>query len=528
MLRRRTFVRSALAAAAASPLLTRAPSVLAKPTSLRFGQPFAFSFDGLIERARKLAKAPYKSPYKPLPEVVSRIDYEVHGQIRWRSELALFADASTPNAFPVTFFHLGQFFPKAIKMHSLREGQAREILYDPDYFDMPADSIARKLPADAGFAGFRIHESRARSDWKTQDWVAVLGASYFRTIGPLNQYGLSARGIALNTTAKIPEEFPDFTEFYLEPAKSPNDPQIIYALLDGPSITGAYRLAFHRGVGVVTDVENVLFFRSDIEQLGIAPLTSMYWFGENDRQYRVDWRPEVHDSDGLAIWTGWGERLWRPLNNPPRTTASSFLDENPKGFGLLQRDRVFDHYLDGVFYDRRPSLWVEPKGNWGRGVVQLIEIPTDDEIHDNIVAMWVPEQPVQPGAEYHLAYRLHWLDDEPYPTHLARCVATRLGAGGQPGQPRPKGVRKFLVEFQGGPLATLVPGEIPEMVLETSHGHFTDYKLVEPVPDDISGHWRAQFDLAGVEGTDPVELRLHLTVGGKVATETWLFQYHPF
>lgn len=527
MLRRRTFVRSALAACAASPLLTRAPSVLAKPTSLRFGQPFAFSFDGLVERARKLAQQPYKAPYKPVPEVVARIDYEVHGRIKWKNEYALFTDSATPNTFPVTFFHLGQFFPKSIKMHELREGQAREILYDVDYFDMPADSIARKLPPDAGFAGFRLHESRARSDWKTQDWVAFLGASYFRTIGPLNQYGLSARGIAINTTAKSPEEFPDFTEFYLEPAKSDHDPVIIYALLDGPSVTGAYRIACHRTVGVVTEVENALFFRSDIEQLGIAPLTSMYWFGENDRQYRVDWRPEVHDSDGLALLNGNGERIWRPLNNPSRVITSSFQDKQPKGFGLLQRDRCYEHYLDGVNYDKRASVWIEPLSDFGEGSVKLIEIPTDDEIHDNIVSFFTPTAPAKAGGSQRYKYKIHWLADQPYPaSNVARVVATRIGRGGEPGKPRPpRGIAKFVVEFAGKPLDALPTSEKLSADITSSSGKIS-YVFVEPVGS--TKRWRVQFDLS-YTGNDPVELRLFLkkSKGTDTLTETWLYQFEP-
>jgi glucans biosynthesis protein len=194
--------------------------------------------------------------------------------------------------------------------------------------------------------------------------------------------------------------------------------------------------------------------------------------------------------------------------------VSSFVDAAPRGFGLMQRDREFKNYEDGVYYDRRPSLWVEPLDDWGRGAVQLIEIPTDDEIHDNIVAMWVPQAPARAGAEYNLRYRLHWLADEPRPGPLARCVATRLGNGGQPGQPRPRGVRKFLVEFLGGPLATIPFGVKPEPVLWASRGGFTDYRLTEAVPDGVIGHWRTQFDLQ-VEGDEPVELRCYLRAAGE-------------
>jgi glucans biosynthesis protein len=281
-----------------------------------------------------------------------------------------------------------------------------------------------------------------------------------------------------------------------------------------------------RGAGVVMDVAHRFHLRAPIVRFGLAPLTSMYWFSETKKQTAVDWRPEVHDSDGLALWTGSGERIWRPLNNPPRITVSAFGDENPRGFGLLQRDRLVDHYLDGVFYERRPSLWIEPKGGWGKGAIQLCEIPTDDEIHDNIVAMWVPDRPARAGDVVDLAYVMTWDADEPHPGPLARCVATRLGNGGQPGQPRPKGVRKFVVEFLGDSLAALPFGMKPEAVLWASRGEFS-YVFTEAVPDDVKGHWRAQFDLT-VAGDEPVEIRLFLRADGRPLTETWSFQYHPF
>ena len=186
---------------------------------------------------------------------------------------------------------------------------------------------------------------------------------------------------------------------WIEPAATDDDPVILHSLLDSPSLAGAYRFALHRTKGVVMDIEADLHLRAPIERLGIAPLTSMYWYSETAKPTAIDWRPAVHDSDGLALWTRAGEHIWRPLNNPPRTTLSSFLDENPRGFGLLQRDRNFDHYQDGVKYEKRPSTWVEPLGDWGAGAVQLLEFPTDDEIHDNIVASWVPKDADGGGAE---------------------------------------------------------------------------------------------------------------------------------
>src|SRR5258706_10385305 len=198
------------------------------------------------------------------------------------------------------------------------------------------------------------------------------------------------------------------------------------------------------GPAVLMDVEPAIFIRQDIARLGVAPLTSMYWFSETVKPTAADWRPELHDSDGLALWTGTGERLWRPLNNPPGLAVSAFGDDKPRGFGLSQRDRNFDHYLDGVRYDLRPSLWVEPLAGFDRGAVQLIELPTDDEIHDNVNAMWVPAEPARPGGTFEVKNCLHWYPAEPFAAALPRCVATRLDNGGVPGLPRPNDGSKFM------------------------------------------------------------------------------------
>jgi glucans biosynthesis protein len=505
----------------------------ARAGQMQFGADQPFDFDRLKARARALAGRAHEPVPRPSPEIVGEIDYATHGQIRYRTEEALFANG--PGRFPVTFFHLGRYFQKPVRMHVVAAGRAKEIIYDPALFDMPADSIARRLPRNAGFSGFRLQEARdgqpgpkgEKLDWRGNDWVAFLGASYFRAIGDAWQYGLSARGIAVDpAVAGLPEEFPDFTHFWIETPTDNSGTARIHALLDSPAVCGAFRFAMRREAGVVMDVEADITLRRDVARFCLAPLTSMYWYSETVKDKAVDWRPEVHDSDGLALWTGPGERIWRPLNNPGRTMASSFGDENPRGFGLVQRDRAFENYMDGVHYERRPSLWVEPLGAWGRGAVQLIEIPTDDEIHDNIVAAWVPEAPARAGTRHELKYRLHWRTDVPDFPPLARCVATRLGNGGQPGLPRPRGVRKFMVEFKGPTLEKIPFGVKPEAVLWASRGSFS-YIFTEAIPNDVPGHWRAQFDLT-VEGNEPVEMRLFLRNGAEILSETWAFQYHPF
>jgi glucans biosynthesis protein len=530
-LNRREILCGGMAAAAFS-IAPDLAWAITKADGLVYSKSKPFSFNMLKSRVAQMASQPYNPPPRPAPEIVSRIDYDAQSKIRFRTEKALFHDG--PSQFPATFFHLGEFFLKTVRMYRVDGNAAQEIMYDPSYFDMPSDSIARKLPANAGFAGFRFQESRQDSEkpWQSNDWVAFAGASYFRAIGALRQYGLSARGLAINTADIGPEEFPDFVEFYLKP--SDNDNQVhVYALLDSPSAVGAYHFLMTRDQGVTMDIEASITLRQDVNRLGLAPLTSMFWFGEYGKPRNLDWRPEVHDSDGLAIWSGSGERLWRPLNNPfqfpGRVVTSSFVEnhpDGPKGFGLLQRDRTQEHFRDGVRYELRPSVWVEPRNNWGAGAVQLVEIPTDDEIHDNIVAFWVPKYPAKAGNQYNLSYRLHWQGDEPsFPSNIARTIATRIGNGGEPGKKRPIGVHKFMVEFAGGPFDNLANDTKVIANVTTSRGTLS-YIFTEAVPGE-KNIWRGQFDLHA-DGKDLVELRLFLhNEQGVALTETWAYQFCP-
>jgi glucans biosynthesis protein len=274
-------------------------------------------------------------------------------------------------------------------------------------------------------------------------------------------------------------------------------------------------------------VDAELFVRNDVAQLVMAPLTSMFWFGENERRRAADWRPEIHDSDGLELWTGLGERIWRPLINPPAVQTNSFLDQNPKGFGLMQRDRAFaDYEDDSAFYNRRPSIWVEPKGDWGKGAVQLVEIPTDDEIHDNIVAFWKSDRTVKAGDRVAFGYRLYWQDDNPHPAAgIGRVLTTRIGRGGRPGQRSPddKNKWKFVIDFAGGPLNQLARRYDITPDVSISRGKIENAVVIK-VAD--SNQWRAVFDV-NAPGKDQIDLRCLLRLNGKPLTETWVYQYFP-
>lgn len=489
--------------------------------SPHLGQPEPFSFDLLKATAQKIAAAPYQAPEIIRPDILEKIDYDAFQQLRFRKPASLRLDRE--NRLPVQLFHLGHYFREPVRVSLIEGDMAREVLYSTELFESPADHPARQLPENAGFAGFRIMAPNLESDW-----LSFLGASYFRTSGPFDQYGLSARGLAIDTGLPTPEEFPRFSHFWLE---AHGEQLIVYALLESPSVAGAYRIRCERLTDdrgahrIPMDIECELFARKDIDRLGIAPFSSMFWYGEQNRRQATDWRPEIHDSDGLALWTGAGERIWRPLNNPPRVTTNTFIDRDPRGFGLLQRDRNFGHYLDdGVFYERRSSVWVEPVGSWGPGAVHLLEIPTDDEIHDNIAVYWCPDEPFRAGEHRQYRYRLTWLDDIPFPETLARAVANWTGMGGRPGQKRPEGVRKFVIDWQGPVLADLGRQDGVDVVVTLSRGTVSN-AYCHPVVGQHA-RWRALFDV-NVNGSDPVDMRVHLRKSDQPLTETWLYQYFP-
>ena len=480
------------------------------------GKPF--SKDWLREEARRLAREPYKAPEEVSQKWILDLDWDAYQSIRYRPDHSLWSKENLP--FQVRLFHLGLYFKHPVSLYEVVEGVAEPIHYSRDLFTFGDKTKVPNTVGDIGFAGFRIH---AQPDFE-RDMVAFLGASYFRAVGGAKQYGLSARGLAVDTGLPRPEEFPEFRRFWLERPSSRAEAVVIHALLDSPSITGAYTFEIRPGDTTVMDIEAHLFPRQAIERIGIAPLTSMFQHGENDRRVSDDFRPEIHDSDGLSLWTGAGERIWRPLVNSPVVRVNSFMDENPKGFGLLQRDRNFDHYLDdGAMYHRRPSAWVEPLGGWGRGAVQLVEIPTPDETFDNIVAFWNPEEPFGPGQERIFNYRLSWGSEPPARTDAAEVVGTHIGAGGIPGQKNRAPSRKFVIDFEGGRLSELSDDAKVEPVISVSRG-----QIKEPAARPVRGTraWRCNFDLVS-EGREPVDLRCFLRDGHGALTETWLYQWTP-
>lgn len=524
-MRRRKFLQSGVALAA---------GILAFPSAgfseraerHRSGQKSAFDFAWLKGHARSLAERIFQPPPITLSKQILSLDYDGYQAIRFRPERSLWS--GQPVNFRIQFFPRGPSFREQVRMYEVVDGAAQEIRYNPAMLDFrKSGADAALVGEDLGFAGFRV---QYRTDWKT-DIASFLGASYFRAVGgDQRQYGLSARGLAVNTALEGPEEFPRFTAFWFVRPPQNSRRLEIYALLDSPSVAGAYRFDVTPGATTEMEVDAALYPRKTIERFGVGALTSMFLCGENDRRVGLDWRPEIHDSDGLALFTGSGERIWRPLMNSPGTRVNSFSDENPRGFGLMQRDRNFDHYQDdGAFYERRPSLWVEPKitsgGGWGRGSVQLVELPAPDETYDNIVAYWVPAAKPEPTQEWLFSYRLHWGTQLGFEPSLARVVATRSGIGGVVGQKRRHFSWRFAVDFAGGELAALSKNQDVEPIITASRG---EVEIPSARPQaDIRGY-RAMFDIKPTDDSiEPIDLRLYLRLHGQPLTETWLYQWTP-
>lgn len=501
-------------------LLAASPA-LAQPS----GQPAPnpFRYEDVIRRARELAATAYEAPAAALPEPLNRLDFDAYRDIRFRPERALLASGGGP--FRLQLFHLGFLYQRPVTVNVIRDGVPTPVAYQPQLFDYGRTRIDRTLPVNLGFAGFRLHYPL--NDPRVLDeLVAFLGSSYFRFLGREQRYGLSARGIAVNAGGAEPEEFPHFREFWVEaPPAGAAERALVYALLDGPSLAGAYRFDIHPAAETAIDVTATLFPRRTMASIGLAPLTSMYFVGENDRRRVDSFRPEVHDSDGLLMHTGAGEWIWRPLHNPARKLVSAFMDANPRGFGLLQRDRRFESYQDlEAFYHQRPGYWVEPAGAWGEGHVELLELPTDNETADNVVAYWQPRNPYEPGQEIAFGYRIRAVSasEAMHPGgQVANTFAAPAKASGSadPGDPL---TRRFMIDFVGGNLAYYLPDPNQvQAVPSASTGRIVNTFVV---PNEHTGGFRAAFDVK-LDSGQSTDLRAYLKAGNKALTETWTFPW---
>ena len=486
--------------------------------TLTSGTPF--SYDALIARMREAASQPYTAP-EPLEGPISDLDYDDYRLIQFDPDRARWAGSDSRVVLHA--YHPGWLFDYVVKLNEVVDGQARPMRFGRDDYTYYGDA-GDHFPPDASFpgvAGFRLN-APLNDPERFDEVVSFLGASYFRALGKGNVYGLSARGLAVNTAIGREEEFPLFSEFWLERPDPGSDHVVFYAALESPSVSGAFRFAVTPGETTTIDVDQHLFFREAVQQLGVAPLSSMFLFAPNEHTRFNDYRAAVHDSEALLVRME-GQEFFRPLRNPA-TLGNSYIGvSNPTAFGLVQRHRDFENYLDAeARYERRPSLMVEPLGDWGPGSIRLIEIPTELESNDNIVAFWVPEGEISAGDAHSFAYRLHWgmspLEPE---TGSARILRTLAGYGGAAGIEPLTDRQKFVIDFDGTEI-----GEPDEDNPVTAEVSAVNGEVVEHVLEYLNEHrlWRLVMEVRADTGA-VAELKAYLVQDDRRLSETWLYQW---
>ena len=480
----------------------------------------AFGFDDVTGRARSLANTAYQAPAPSLPPELRDLDYDAYRDIRFRPDHALWQAQKLP--FELMFFHMGRSFQEPVRINTIEPTGVKRLGFDPSMFDYGRNQIDPAKLKGLGYAGFRVHYQMNKRGYK--DEVAVfLGASYFRAIGKDQVYGLSARGLAVDTATGGGEEFPRFTEFWIERPKPGATSLTIYALLDSKRVTGAYKFILVPGTETVMTVNSRIYARDGGLKLGIAPLNTMFAFGENQPGHD-DYRPEVHDSDGLSIETGSGEWIWRPLVNPKRLLITSFSSTDPKGFGVMQRDRATSSYEDPeAIYERRPSLWIEPIGAWGAGRVELVQIPTPDETNDNIVAYWVPDHPLDARKFMSFNYRMRWqMTNATLPAGKGWVVQTRRGRGYVR---QPDGDINFVIDFDGANLRALPADAKLEPVVDI--GGNAELREKNLFRNQVTGTWRMTVRVKRADAARPIELRALIKRADATLTETWSYIVPP-
>ena len=482
-----------------------------------------FSFDILTEQMRAASLLP-PTPAEEIDGFLAEFDYDDYQRVRFNRDRNRWADIENAR-FQLNAFHLGWLFNEPVHLSSLVDGIATPMPFSTADFDY--SDVQNTIPANfemPGVAGFRLMTPLNRADHQ-DELAAFLGASYFRALGRGNRYGLSARGLAINTGTSDGEEFPRFTDYWIEPPTANSKKVTLYAALKSPSVTGAYRFDITPGETTVMEVTARLFMRKDVQQFGIAPLTSMYLFGGADPGTYDDFRPAVHDSDHLVLNAQNGDTFVRPLTNHKRLGNSYLAAQNPASFGLIQRARDFDDYLDAqAHYELRPSLMVEPIGDWGQGTVRLMEIPSDLESNDNIVAYWVPDAAPAKGESLEVSYRLHWglspAGDRS--VDRARIVRTRIGKGGFAGVDKKTDRIKFVVDFEGGLLSGLSADTDISARVTVTRGELSQTTLS---PIEGTHMWRLVIEAVPEKPEASMELQAVLNGYGQDLSEIWLYQW---
>jgi glucans biosynthesis protein len=504
-----------IGASVAGAVLGHAPAQAQNPSALAviqnaLGDGQRFDPAVVADLARQIARRPYVAVPPDLPEPFGNLTAEQYGAIKAQPSTLLWAGEN--RGIVVEPLHRGSFYTNAVALFAVEDGQVRRLVYDRNRFAYGRLNVPPTV-GDIGFSGVRLYSG---SNGQLADFASVQGATFFRARARGQDYGAVARGLTLRPAEARGEEFPVFRAMWLERPAAGAGALVMHAIIESESVAGALRMTWRPGEMAIVDVEQTLFPRVDLDHLGIGGMGASYLFGPNDRRTADDVRPAVYEAAGLQMLNGQGEWLWRPLHNPERLQISAFIDRNPRGFGLIQRDRDFTAFQDDVeHWERRPTLWVEPLGEWGDGVVQLIEIPSDAEANDNILAYWRPKGPVPAGSELTLAYRQFWCWTMPERPALAAVAVTRVGKGSTGRR------RRFIVDFSGD-VPDASAGELKPM-LTTSPGAIQALKLWR-YPERKTT--RVTFELdPGNENA--CEMRLVLEAGGKPSSETWLYRWTP-
>ena len=475
-----------------------------------------FGYEDVVRQARSLGERPFDASAASIPTELSQLTYDTYREIRFRRDRAFWREGGSD--FRLLPFHLGFLHNKPVQLHIINHGAAIPIPFTTSLFEYGKVPPPKGLSPSVGFAGFAV-TTNLNNPQVQDEIISFLGASYFRLIGRGQRYGLSARSLALDVGGSQNEEFPFMRALWLEEPSRDSTELVIYALLDSPSVAGAYRYVVRPGQETHIDVTATIIPRTRIERLGIAPLTSMFQAGEGDLAQRSDFRPEIHDSDGLMMQAGSGEWIWRPIRNPTALRISSFGDTNPRGFGLMQRDRDFGNYQDlEAHYHARPGYWVEPQGEWGEGRVELIEIPTDNEAFDNIVATWTPNAPLPVGAPAEFRYRLTSLSTTGHLHPYAQTQNSFAGSDIEDRHAPGHGTKRFIVDFAGGDLAYYLADPDRVEIAATATAGTISTTIIQPNPA-IKG-FRAIVDASLPDG-QTAELRMYLRARGRTLSETW-------
>lgn len=471
-----------------------------------------FTEQWLFTKAQNLARAPYEAPKLQLPPELTNLNNQQYQAIQYKADSAVWKNE--PLTHQLQFFHTGFQYKTPVEIRIIDAGKARNFKYSTSLFDFQTPVTSPAADSQSGFSGFQAFTPLTRPN-AFEEYLVFQGASYFRAIATAQNFGMSARGICINTAQTSGEEFPVFRSFWIQKPAPGERHLMLYALLDGPSLSGVFKFRVEPGRTTVIDVECTLFPRKPLEHVGIAPLTSMYYYGYADPTRPDDYRPNVHNSDGLLIWGGNGEWIWRPLVNPERLQYTAFADQAPKGFGLMQRDRNFNAYQDiDANFGSRPGVWIEPQGNWGEGTIDLIELPTRSEIHDNIVAFWRPKSPLPETTSHYFRYRLHWDWNPPVRSTKSFVAETRVGAMGKPEN------RHFVIDFVNdgscngcnvGPFtADVIAGE-------------GEIRNVSVRLNPVTQGQRVTFEFR--PKTEQTDLRCQLKQNGEAISETWVYRW---